>query len=50
MTLATCVTDKPKRPAPTQCDLHDALTAIFAGKKPLTPRIEAVVCSVPDLR
>ncbi len=39
-----------KRPAPTQRDLRDALTAIVAGKKVPTPRTEAVGCSVPDLR
>jgi peroxiredoxin len=39
-----------KRPAPTQRDLRDALTAIIAGKKVFTPRTEAVGCSVPDLR
>jgi peroxiredoxin len=39
-----------KRPAPTQRDLRDALTAIVAGEKVPTPRTEAVGCSVPDLR
>ncbi|MBA4190730.1 MAG: hypothetical protein C0467_22320 [Planctomycetaceae bacterium] len=37
-----------KRPAPTERDLRDALTAILEGKAVATPRTTAVGCVIPD--
>ena len=38
-----------ERPAPTQHDLFDALTAIVAGKPALHPTTQAVGCYISDL-
>ncbi len=38
-----------KRQAPKQRDLRDALSAVIAGEPVLTPRTEAVGCSLPVL-
>jgi hypothetical protein len=38
-----------ERPAPTQRDLFDALTAIVAGKPAPHPKTQAVGCYISDL-
>jgi hypothetical protein len=39
-----------ERPAPAQRDLHDALEAVLAGKKPRSGSTPAVGCRIPDTR
>ena len=39
-----------ERPAPTQRDLHDAIEAALAGKKPRSASAPAIGCRIPDPR
>jgi MoxR-like ATPase len=39
-----------ERPAPSQRDLHDAIEAVLAGKKPRNASTRAVGCHIPDVR